>query len=59
MRLLLDTHIWPWSVMQTRTCLPASEEIEATENELWLSPISIWEVITLSKRGRVVLDEAL
>ena len=27
-----------------------------TDNELWLSPITIWEVLVLSRKGRLTLD---
>jgi PIN domain nuclease of toxin-antitoxin system len=31
-------------------------ELENTSNELWLSPISLWEVLILAERGRVTLQ---
>jgi len=30
--------------------------MEAADNELWLSPISVWELCVLVERGRVVLQ---
>jgi len=33
--------------------------IEDTRNELWLSPISTWELLHLVDKGRVVLDRAV
>lgn len=32
-------------------------EIESSDNEIWLSPISIWELLLLVEKGRVVLGE--
>jgi PIN domain nuclease of toxin-antitoxin system len=56
LRLLLDTHIWLWSLIepdrlgdQTRT------ELGSGQNELWLSPVSTWEALTLHDKGRVFL----
>jgi PIN domain nuclease of toxin-antitoxin system len=31
-------------------------ELEKVSNELWLSPISIWETLVLAERGRLVLE---
>jgi PIN domain nuclease of toxin-antitoxin system len=55
-KLLLDTHIWVWSHVQPDRLEPAvAEALEAPENELWLSPISVWEFLLLVERGRLVL----
>jgi PIN domain nuclease of toxin-antitoxin system len=59
-KLLLDTHIWVWSVSQPeRISKRVSQELKGPENELWLSPISIWELIILSQEGRVELAGGL
>lgn len=58
MRLLLDTHIWIWSLLAPeRLTKRIFSEIESSDNEIWLSPISIWELLLLVEKGRVVLDE--
>ena len=45
MRLLLDTHIWLWIAFEPSRLAPRVREILANpENELWLSPISVWEL---------------
>jgi PIN domain nuclease of toxin-antitoxin system len=55
-KLLLDTHILLWSLLEpTRLARQVASELEAPSNELWLSPISLWEVIILSEKGRVIL----
>ena len=57
MRLLLDTHIWLWSrVEPTRLTRRVAEALERPSNELWLSPLSVWELVTLVDKGRVALD---
>ena len=54
MRLLLDTHIWIWSLSEpTRLSKRVAAELEAPGNELWLSPISTWEALLLIERGRL------
>lgn len=56
MKLLLDTHIWLWSFLQPeRLTRRVAEALEDPENELWLSPISVWEALMLAERGRVRL----
>ncbi len=57
MRLLLDTHIWLWSLLDP-DCLSGkvARELADEKNEIWLSPVSVWEVLTLARKGRVVLQ---
>lgn len=56
MRLLLDTHIWLWTVREPERIAPHLHSILADPaNELWLSPISIWEALILHAKRRVSL----
>lgn len=56
MRLLLDTHIWVWSLSAPeRLSRRVARLLADTKNELWLSPISVWEVLVLNERKRVTL----
>jgi len=58
MRLLLDTHIWLWKVGEPdRLKKRVAGAIQDERNELWLSPISIWELQILVKKGRILLDD--
>ncbi len=58
MRLLLDTHIWIWSVAAPdKLKKSVAKAIEDEANELWLSPISIWELAILVKKQRIELDD--
>jgi len=36
-----------------------ADAVEDTANSLWLSPLSIWEVVQLTGKGRLVLDAPL
>lgn len=57
MRLLLDTHIWLWGVMEQSRIKPSLAAIlDDPEHEQWLSPISVWELGNLLRRKRVSLD---
>ncbi len=54
MKLLLDTHIWLWShVAPERLTKRVAAALAREGNELWLSPISVWEFLLLAERGRV------
>lgn len=56
MRLLLDTHIWVWSALdRARLSRRLVTALENPQNELWLSPISLWEVLTLCEKKRLTL----
>lgn len=56
MNLLLDTHIWLWSLREPkRLARRVQNELKDQSNELWLSPVSTWEVLLLNARGRIRL----
>lgn len=56
MKLLLDTHIWLWSLLEPeRLAKKVSQELENRANELWVSPFSTWEALILAEKGRVEL----
>jgi len=56
-RLLLDTHIWLWSLLEPgRLSRRVKRELADPASELWLSPISVWELAVLLRRGRVRLE---
>ena len=56
MRLLLDTHIWLWSLLDpSRLGRRTAVALDEPGNELWLSPISVWETLMLAERRRVIL----
>jgi PIN domain nuclease of toxin-antitoxin system len=58
MKLLLDTHIWIWMVLEpTRLSRRVARALDDVENQLWLSPISVWELLMLTRKGRVQLDD--
>jgi PIN domain nuclease of toxin-antitoxin system len=57
-RLLLDTHIWIWSLLEpARLSRTVRAELETPDNELWLSPVSVWELLILIEKGRVAVDK--
>ena len=56
LKLLLDTHIWLWSIRESHRLRPPVREILGDPmNERWLSPISTWEALTLHRKSRIHL----
>lgn len=50
MRLLLDTHIFLWFI--------SGDAIRDSDNEVYLSAISVWEVIVKYQLGKLPLPES-
>ena len=60
MNLLLDTHIWIWNhLAPEKISSEVNGILAASENELWLSPVSVWELIVLVEKKRLELDTDL
>ncbi len=60
MRLLLDTHIWLWSLAEpARLGRRLRHQLQDRSNELWLSPVSTWEALLLNAKGRIRLHGSL
>jgi PIN domain nuclease of toxin-antitoxin system len=57
LKLLLDTHIWLWSLSEPRRLgRRVLGQLKDQDNELWLSPISTYEALTLYHKGRFEID---
>jgi PIN domain nuclease of toxin-antitoxin system len=60
LNLLLDTHIWIWSKSDPkRIGERAAKELSSEINALWLSPVSVWEALTLMQKGRIRMHDPL
>ncbi len=60
MKLLLDTHVWLWSLAEPkRLSRRVQRELRDPTNELWLSPVSTWEALLLHAKGRIRLHGSL
>ena len=60
MNLLLDTHIWIWAKSDpARIGERAAQELSKVNNELWLSPVSVWEALALMQKGRIRMENPL
>ena len=57
MKLLLDTHIWVWSLVEpSRLARRVARALRSNDAELWLSPISLWELSILAEKGSIELS---
>lgn len=57
MKLLLDTHIWIWAKSNSaRIGKRAAQELSNRDNELWISPVSVWEALALMQKGRIRME---
>ena len=58
MKLLLDTHIFVWTIADpSRLSRRAAKVIGNPRNELWISPVTTWEIIFLRRKGRLNLKD--
>jgi PIN domain nuclease of toxin-antitoxin system len=56
LKLLLDTHVWLWTQLAPeRLSKRARARLSANDVEVWISPVSMWEVLLLCERGRLRL----
>jgi len=56
-RLLLDTHVWLWRLLEpARLARSAATILSDSASELYLSPISVWETLVLARKGRLELE---
>lgn len=57
MKVLLDTHIWLWALLEPERLTGGVRDVlTATDTEFWLSPISVWEAQLLAERGRIRVE---
>lgn len=58
MKLLLDTQVWLWSLVSPeRLSSTAAGLLADTDNELFLSAASCWEIAIKYQLGKLVLPE--
>lgn len=56
MKFLLDTHILLWSLLEPgRLTKEVRDNLNELSNELWLSPITTWEIIILAEKKKIKL----
>jgi PIN domain nuclease of toxin-antitoxin system len=59
LKLLLDTHIWIWTLLHPeKVGRTVRRHIENRRDELFLSPISVWEAQQIERRKRLRLKQS-
>lgn len=56
--IVLDTHTWFWYVTEHPRIPRSAKAAMVAQDALGLSPISLWEIGMLAKRGRIHLDRS-
>ncbi len=57
MKLLLDSHIWYWTFNSPEKLgRRVLKELHNPANQIWLSPLSIWELLLAAEKGRIEFD---
>ncbi len=58
MKVLLDTHVFLWSLLEPgRLNSKAKKLLSNSQNQLFLASISIWEILILAEKKRILLDK--
>lgn len=56
MRYLLDTHIWLWTLLEPdKLDQNTAEVLRNRDNELFISPITVWETMILAEKEKIEL----
>ena len=60
MRVLLDTHAFLWWVTDDeRLTSPARATIGASDNQVFVSAASVWEIVTKARLGRLPIPRPI
>jgi PIN domain nuclease of toxin-antitoxin system len=54
--IVLDTHAWIWWLSAPERLSPAARDTIANATALGVSTLSVWELATLERKGRISLD---
>jgi PIN domain nuclease of toxin-antitoxin system len=57
MKALLDTHAFLWAIAEERKLSRRAQQIFSGPNHLWLSVVSIWEILIKVQVGKLALPE--
>jgi PIN domain nuclease of toxin-antitoxin system len=55
MRVLLDTHTFLWAIAEEGKLSRRAQQIYTGSNDLWLSVVSVWEILVKVQAGRLPL----
>jgi PIN domain nuclease of toxin-antitoxin system len=57
MKALLDTHTFLWAIAEEGKLSRRAQQIYTGHNDLWLSVVSVWEILIKVQAGKLPLPE--
>lgn len=58
MKILMDTHVWLWTLSDSARLKPQAAAVLKDEaNQIFLSPVSVWETLVLIQKGRFEISD--
>jgi len=57
MKAILDTHTFLWAIAQEGKLSRRAQQIYTGSNDLWVSVVSVWEILIKVQAGRLPLPE--
>src|SRR5579863_7519128 len=57
MKALLDTHSFLWAITEDSRLSQRARQIFTTNSSLWLSVVSVWEILVKVRTGKLTLPE--
>jgi len=57
MKAILDTHTFLWAIAQEGKLSRRAQQIYTGSNDLWLSVVSVWEILIKVQAGKLPLPE--
>src|SRR5476651_1417642 len=58
MRLLLDTHVFPWAITDKRRLKSSTRAFLSRADAVYVSAASIWEIAIKARLGKIEADVA-
>lgn len=58
MRVLLDTHVFLWSIADSPSLKPAARRLIESAGEVYVSAASVWELAIKAGLGKIDVDAA-
>ena len=57
MKALLDTHTFLWAIAEEGKLSRRAQQIYTGSNDLWVSVVSVWEILIKAQAGRLPLPK--
>ncbi len=57
MKAILDTHTFLWAIAEEDKLSPRARQIYTGSNDLWLSVVSVWEILIKVQVGKLPFPE--